>query len=197
MAQFETYNTVWSFTHPDAGNAISTGIDYRLVSDPGGQSEFDIMQALFDAIDPIIQADYLPLIATDFQLVQIEMFNHNAPQFGATFAVGQSGGISGQSVALRSAPVVSKRSALRGRSFRGRFYLMAPTEPDQSNGVLTGTYRTNIESFLSNMLSVIDATTGFAFNAEIWSTKLNLGTPVTEFILRRTMGGQRKRQKAE
>lgn len=197
MAQFENYNMVWSFSHPDAAGPISTGLDYDLVSDGAGFDEFTIMEALNDAVVAQLELLYLPIISSDFILTQIDIFNHNQPTFGATFPLGTAGGSAGESVALRSAPVVSKRTELRGRSFRGRMFLMAPLEADQSNGVLTGTYRTEIDTFMATLLSVTDATTGLVFNANVWSETLLTSTQISSFLLRRTMGGQRKRQKAD
>ena len=194
MAAFEVYNTVWVFSHPNAEDVMTTGLDYRLVGVGAATTEQQWMEDLNDAIIADLTSDYLPLLDNSFTLEKVDTFNIQQPQFGASTEVNLPGGIAGSSVALRSAPVITKRTALRGRSFRGRMYMMACPEINQANGVLDAAYLAGLATLVGKLQTVVGPTFGGTYNSTVYSAKLGTNQPINGFEVRQKMGSIRKRQ---
>jgi hypothetical protein len=194
MAAFDVYNTVWVFSHPNAEDVMTTGLDFRLVGVGAATTEQQWMEDLNDAIIADLTSDYLPLLDNSFQLEKIDTFNINQPTFGTSTVVNLPGGIAGSSVSLRSAPVITKRTALRGRSFRGRMYMMACPEINQANGVLDAAYIAGLGTLVGKLQTVVGPTFAGTYNSTVYSAKLDSDQPINGFEVRTKMGSVRKRQ---
>jgi hypothetical protein len=174
---------------------MTTGLDFKLLTPGSGVNEDDWMEDLADKIIANVTTGYMPALETNFTFTGVEVFNHNAPQFGFQKSASVAGSVAGNSLSLRSAPVVSKFTALRGRTYRGRMYLMSPVETEQADGVLTVGYQGTLGGFISSLLNFNGAIFGANYDAAVWSNKLQSSQGITSLLVRPVLGSVRKRQR--
>lgn len=196
MAQQDVYNTVWSFSHPEADGSMSTGIDYRLSSVIQQRTEAEYAEDLAELVRTELETEYLPLIPDSMTLVQVEVRNITNPVWGAIDPSGQLGTINDNPVALRSAPVAKKNTGLLGRSNRGRMYLMAPAEQDQNAGNLGNGYVIALGNFLNTDMIQLVSAGGNIYEAVVYSKLTGIDNLISNFQVRDTMGSVRGRQAA-
>lgn len=93
------------------------------------------------------------------------------------------------------AAIVSWRTGYAGRSYRGRSYLPAFCEGAQTQGYLVAGTVTALTGYLDTFLALYGVGgTDTNWQLGIWSDKLAVFTPVTSYLLRSTMGTQRRRR---
>lgn len=106
-------------------------------------------------------------------------------------------------VPLRSATVVKKSTANRGRSYQGRTYMAPVDETQQTAGTLAATAITAAQNTANSFMapSWSDGGKSVQFTQSVYSRKLStppatvVATPITSLSVRGTMGSQRRRQK--
>ena len=105
-------------------------------------------------------------------------------------------------IPLRSAAVMSKATAKRGRSFQGRAYWPAPDEKTQQAGVMTADAVAAFQGTATALreLSLARVNTGASAAESVYSpteskkTGALVTTPITANTMRGTLGSQRRRQ---
>lgn len=194
MAVDDIYQAVFSFNHPNGDGALSFSQHYRL--DVINATRTEAQYALDLGTELVLECNalYMPHLSSDIEFVQVDVLNVTQPQYGNIQLSGVTGGLVEQCVSIRAAPVISKRSVLRGRSRRGRMFLMAPTEAQQSGGELNGAAKTLIQTFVNALLIVTPATSNI-YQAVIWSKVLLEATDQVQNLVRDTVGSIRGRQK--
>lgn len=201
MAQQDVYQVDAIFNHPLADGEMATIFHYRLSSVSTPLSEQEFGDELAVAFLGTLATDYLGSLSIDFTLVRADWFNVSNPVFGGTIPEGTAGGVMQEAISLRSAPVVKKITGLRGRSFRGRNFLMAPVELEQAAGVITVAHQTVIGTLMDNLQTISLNVLPNIYNMTVFSPTLTLAAGgvvvdnlVSGFQVQRTMGSVRGRQ---
>jgi hypothetical protein len=153
-----------------------------------------------------VQDDWLASQSDRLVLESIQARSITDPQVGIDVAVGVAGDlppIGLGTTSLRVAPVVSLRTGLIGRSFRGRNFLPPPNETDIENGVLETILIDLIDAYYDEALILSDAQipTASLWQMTIYSPTLSLveetvvDNLVTTHLTRSVAGTQRGRQR--
>ena len=140
------------------------------------------------------------VLAENLRLTQIDFYGITEETVGGSHAVNLTGMVGGDLIPHRSSPVLSKRTGLRGRRFRGRNYLFPVPEPLQAGGVLDADSVRAFNTWGASLLTVTD-TTGDEGRLVVHSPgrvtplpRLEANTPVTSATVNAVLGSQRRRQ---
>jgi hypothetical protein len=105
-------------------------------------------------------ANLMPELNISYTLREIFAFDlsvQSGAQATDTTVLGQAGGVNQAGMPGNVAFCVSKRTGLRGRSFRGRTYFVGLSEPDVASNILDATRAGNLvdglEAFRSDLIS--------------------------------------------
>lgn len=101
---------------------------------------------------------------------------------------------SGDPLPPNAPPIISWRTGLFGRRFRGRTFMPSGTETDQSGGEINSTFVNLLTSYGNSTLSITASVAGDTFEHVIFSKTGNVVTPVTSFVVRTTLATQRRRR---
>lgn len=196
MAQQDVYRSTWVFSHGAIDDTMVTTLDYRLstVADPVSEQVF--CQQLADGIRDFVNTNYMPLVPASIKCNKIEVFNLSSNLVGCEALSGEIGSSTGDAVPLRNAPVIAKKTALRGKSFRGRMFMMAPSEAQQNSGALTPAYILALQTFIDS-LKLVGSIGGNQYLATVYSETLTLDNVIENFQVRDIMGTQKSRQKVK
>ena len=201
MALNDVYKCSWIFTAPGADDEMVVTAHYRTIDvvTPGsGQDEaFEIAQeARLDC-----ENTYLSIITPDITFERTGVIGITDPLVTSTSASGLPGVAVGDVMAYRNAPVVKLLSGLRGRTYNGRQFWMAPPESAQNAGVLTTSYTDTLRIFVNGLVVFNNVPSGNSYRMTIYSRKLTLQTGsivdnlVTQVATNSVLGTQRSRQK--
>jgi hypothetical protein len=153
-------------------------------------------QALAEAFAAGPATVLMALLPTDYAMDVVEVRQLNAPGTeGFDEPVTLLGSDPIEALPPMNCTIVSKRTGLVGRRFRGRMYLPAPSEGQQNGGALLGTYVANVQAWAETIL-VVDAIDGSLaqYTARIWHDDLGTGTNLTNVLVRTLLGTQRRRR---
>jgi hypothetical protein len=196
MSVGDIYNVALEFSSAFADGVMVTTYDYRLDSLTVSLTEPEICTLIGDTIVAGWESAYLPLITDEIVFDGVRVFNRSQPTFFGISESGEPGTeLTSESLPMRCAPVVSKRTGLRGRSYRGRNYWMAPPEIYQNQGVMTVAYRASLDSFAGSLLSILLSGAVGTITQVVYSEKLAIGTTVTSASVNDIVGSVRGRQK--
>jgi len=204
MAQQDVYQVDVIFNHPLADGEMAIIYHYRLSSVETPRTEQELGDDLVELFDGEFALEYMANVGEDFTLVRLDWFNVSNPIFGGTRAVNLAGSQMGDNVALRSAPVIKKLTGMRGRSFRGRNFYMAPPEASQNDGQITPTYQGALQVLVDSIRTLrFGIINQNVYNMTVFSPTLTeaaggvvVDNLVTNQVVQRTMGSQRGRQAA-
>jgi hypothetical protein len=143
----------------------------------------------------------MPPAITSDRLTVVDVSPGTAAEAELDYTAVAGGRSSGDQLPQQSAAVITWRTGLAGRSFRGRTYLPGLGEGDQVDGVLNGTYETDAAAFAAQMLAVFgvggsDTNWQFVVISEVSSGSPRvppIGTPVTAAVVRPFIQTQRRR----
>jgi hypothetical protein len=144
---------------------------------------------------------YLDLLSTRItvQILEARQVLGGAESFD--LGIGVNGELSSDDIVpLTSAPIISWRTGLAGRSFRGRTYLPPVPEGNQDAGNLDSAYSDLMDAFAAANRLLINGVTE-EFQLVVFSTVEDgsprvppIATPVTSWVVRDNMGSQRRRR---
>lgn len=136
---------------------------------------------------------YLALLAAGYshQRLNVIKVSAGAPEGGDEALTGPGTAV-GDPLPIQAAGVLSCRTGIPGRRYRGRMYLGPFTENDQASSTLTGTKLTAINAFATAMFGAFSSTDQFEW--VIWSEVGGFSTPVTNVIAQPIMGIIRRRR---
>jgi len=154
-------------------------LHFRQTAYDGLSSQSAIGISFSGLVDLIAQAHYLPTLSTSITLDRIDWFIVNSPLVGGSSASGVAGAIATELLPLRSAPVVKKITELRGRSYRGRIFLMPELESNCAGGVLTPARIGFLQPYVDALLSISDGA-GNTLQSTVYSPTLS--TPPTSYL---------------
>ena|SRR5215208_2045630 len=92
---------------------------------------------------------------------------------GSFTAGGGVGAIAGDALPAFNAMLISKKTALRGKSYRGRFYIPGVPESGQADAVLTGGQLTLLQNLASDLDDTITTAAGITYKPYLLSTRLS------------------------
>lgn len=169
----------------------------------------------FSKASPVV-ADYIALalaVATEWAVdILVELSNDMvmgdvtvydlsaefAPKYVDSSKSGTAGGNVGDSWPNNTALIVSHRTNATGRSGRGRTYVPAISEIDESNGLLTTVKQTAMVTAWGDFITAVEVGGWLFVVAQRFLNKVQLVTgvmrDVTTEILKRELGTQRRRQ---
>ena len=194
MAIGDFYRTSAIYSHPEADGDVVNILDYEQQVIVVSKTEGEFCNELAAEVRNTLVSEFLPLIADDWQLDKVDCFNITQPTFQGVAISGANGGLADDSVAVRSAIVVTKRTALRGRSFLGRTFLPAPPETVQDGGRITSIFQLDVDTAMAQMIS-LDLSNGNEYELVVFSELLVSGEPVTSYAANAVLGSVRGRQK--
>lgn len=185
------------------GEVMANVAHWEQFNESGALTDSEEVDLLCELISDDVIANYLPNAPADLDWNGTEGFIVNKPTVAGSFAINTNGTTAANLLPLRSCVVSTKVTALRGRSYRGRFFLPPPGEDVQDKGVITAAYIALVNVFLDGVRQVSDGT-GNNFRMVVYSPTLSpnpetavVATPVDSFITRTKLGSQRGRQKVD
>jgi hypothetical protein len=177
---------------------------YRQTTDGNGKNPAAIQVALANAWLEDAKPEWLLSLSDRVVLETIQVRGVSEPLFGVDIAVGEAGDLPPVGLGnapYRTAPVVSLRTGLIGRSYRGRNFLPPPNETDIENGILESILVTLIETYYANAMTINFADPALdEWKLTVYSPTLSLinenvtDNLVTNVIVRPVAGSQRGRQ---
>lgn len=196
MAITDYYRATARFSNAFADGYMVTTLDYYMLQEDAIISENAICAELAELIADSLETDYLSLINDEIVFVDVQVFNITQPQYSGSHTVNEPGTeTTTEALAMRNAPVVKKLSGLRGRSYNGRNYWMAPPELYQNQGVITTAYRASLVAMMDNLKTLQDTGADRTYVLSVYSDKLATGVAVQSHVANATMGTLRGRQK--
>ena len=201
MAVNDIFSVVFSHTVPNAKANPSVTHHFRQTGQVtplvGNLLSADVIQAW---VDTVITA-YSNLIATNITLDTIDVVQVNNPVFGAINNIALAGvlALGGADLcSVRSSPVVSLRTGLRGRSFRGRSFFMTIPEVHNVGGVISAAFNVNMLAYMNGVLVITSIPSGNTYSLTVFSPTLSVppvfvDNTVLSFIQNPKLGSQRKR----
>ena len=165
-----------------------------------GEFDGDDIDDLLEAIEGVFDADDIKADLADsvalVELVGTDMRTQGAIQ--RTKIVGISGTNVGDMAAQGAALVATLRTGLRGRSYRGRFYLAGLADTLLVDGEWLIAAAQNLSDFISSVLAIADI---FGWDLVVLSRWLDqierevaLGQEVIEILVRSLAPGSQRRR---
>lgn len=101
---------------------------------------------------------WLSVVANNWTLQQIDYTVLDGTSMGYTYAHAATGSVAGATLPPECSPVLTLLTGRRGRRYRGRIFLPAPTGAILlTAGTITGTAITNIQTQYTGMISAMSA----------------------------------------
>lgn len=200
MALNDVYKATYVFNAERADGEMVFNLHYRTVVPPSGLTPSEEAQEIARLSGDFLETNYLPLLSTNITFDEVRVVGVSEPTVGIARAYGDPGLVVDQSVPLRSAPVASLKTGLRGRNFNGRIFLIAPNEADVNAGQLTPAAEAALLTMVDSLKSLADLGTGSEYGMTVYSPTLSgdsglvVNNLVTDVIIRTTLGSQRSRQ---
>ncbi len=147
--------------------------------------------------------DLVPDMSNDCTLnsaTVYDMSSDSAPVYTSTNGLPVTGSGNADGTPSQTALVVSHRTGLRGRSFRGRSYMPGLDESYVVDGLITAAVQAAWLSNFEDFIDGIEATTGWTHVVSSRQSNgvdrpVGLNTPVTEYIVTQAVRTQRRRAK--
>lgn len=194
MAVNDVYQATAVYTSPLVDGDIVNVIHYRLTTLATPKTEDLLCLEIAVEIKDTYVNELNPSLPTDLTLDRVDCFNVDQPTFSNSTLSGDAGDVIGDALPPRNAPVISKKTGLRGRSFRGRMYLPFLSELQQNGGVITPAALVNIQDFADDLI-VETAPSSNQWELTVYSAKLGSDALVTSMVPRSEMGSVRGRKK--
>lgn len=171
-------------------NSLASGVQAYMVlhyqqeeDNQGNSTDFTELENLLGYVRDVLAADHTSDIWDSRTTVgPVRGFLVTQPTVAADVtSTAHPGTGSADLVSPRTAAVVSARTALRGRSYRGRSYVPFIYEDVQKNGQLEAAYATTLDTIFTNLRSSPGvAGVSSAWQRVIYSRKLS--TPPTNVV---------------
>lgn len=136
-----------------SGQTCETVLHYQFSAD----ANVTRLTALADACITLWTTNVKPLMASTLSLVSViatDLENQNGPSITRAGGLPSAGTQTGDCLPNNCALVITKRTANRGRSFRGRIYSPAIPEPQTANNTPTTTFVNQLVTAWSTFISV-------------------------------------------
>lgn len=151
---------------------------------------------LVNAFNTSLSALYVACFSSSAQLESYKARNLTVPTEGFDLTRGTplAGTVTGDMIAPQNAELISWRTGLIGRSYRGRTYLPPTGESAVgSAGALGAGQLAAMAAFATAAMSIAATANWAGFQLLVYSPTLGTGTPVTSYAVRGGIVIQRKR----
>lgn len=202
MAVNDVFKMAFINTTPQADGDVIFTHHYRQTAQVTPLVGNLLVQDVVDAWQADAQPAYLTVLSDENTFDEIQARGITNPIFGVDVAVGVSGDRPSLLAGImppRNTAVVSLRTGLIGRSFRGRFFLPAMNEDDVNNGILNATYHSLIGDYTADATLITGPGSANEYSLTIYSPTLTGVGPVidnlvTNALVRFQVGSQRRRR---
>jgi hypothetical protein len=148
---------------------------------------------VFALIDANVTASMFQFMPASASVITVRLTPLDGVSAGVDFATGSPAKWSGTAtgdIIPQGAAVLTLRTALGGRSFRGRLYLPWVTEASQANGVLLAAAVSGLSSAWTTYGTALSAA---SLIPQVVSKRLGVATEVTNYVGRPFLRTQRRR----
>jgi hypothetical protein len=201
MAVNEVYKASMIFQAPEADGDMVITSHYRTSSVVTPVSNAAEALEIGNEVASAIVDEYLSLFHSSAFIDTIEVIGISDPLVGITVSVGANGTETADALGYRNCPVVKLTTGLRGRSYQGRMYLIAPSELRQDAGALEAGYISQVNIWLGRMQVLTGTPSGNTYRQTVYSRTLStppsviVDNVVQASIINPNLGTQRGRQK--
>lgn len=152
--------------------------------------------ALVQSFEDNTEAFFVGPLSTQCSVVAYSVRGITVPTYGydKILETPVPGGSSGQTVAPMNSVVISWRTGLIGRSYRGRSYLWPITESQTDAGVVSSAILTDVGVLVDKLMFLPATLFGPAFNLVLWSPTRSDFNLITSGIVRPDLCTQRRRK---
>jgi len=200
MAIGDVFEVVQTWRSGLASGDIDNVLHYRVSAEVPEAGDADIAQMIATGASEAFSNHLLARASEQLTFSNVAVIGVSTPTFRRDFPFSLVGRASSPLISVRSAPVVTKRTDVRGRRFNGRFFLYPPTESDILNGSLINDAIAAINDYLGAILVYRDASIG-TVDLVVYSRTESaeqgeiVSTPVTSLVPRAVLGTIRGRRR--
>lgn len=182
------------FTAPNAAGEMVVTFHYRLEATPVVPEGTSEAQSLANKVRGQIQTTYLPILADSVTFQEVNVIGITDPTLAHTAPDGNLGQLNEGNVSYRSTVIARNNTGLRGRTFSGYQQYIAPTEQQQSNGVLSAGFLTSMQTHVDAMLELGTFGIQRVWQQVVYSRKLSAATVIDSVTVRDRQGSNKRRQ---
>ena len=193
MAIGDLFRSSAIYNHPNADGDVVNIFDYVQDEEVSVLSQSAICQEIANAVGALLETEIMASLEEEWVLNRVECFGISDPTASATYVSNTAGTQTGETLPIRSAPVMTKITGLRGRTYRGRTFWPAPGEASQDGGVLLQAW-VDVFADAGEELRLYEGDQMNVYQMVVYSAKLEIGTRVSNVIVRSTLGSIRGRQ---
>jgi len=158
----DVYEVVQTWHCGLASGDIANVLHYVVIASEQGKTDQDFASMLSTGLHNAWSAHLTPTYSNQLTFAHVAVVGLSTPTFRADFPFSTAGSNREQLTSIRAAPVVTKRSSVRGRRFNGRMFMPPVTEDSQANGSLTTGQLNAINSYLGVIKEISTSDTGTA-----------------------------------
>lgn len=160
-----------------SGQLMVNVLHFRQINSIGSDEGTELADAYIADAMPL----YQDILSSSCGIVNLKVRNVDRPTFGTDVAVSPAGTgvVTGQASSPTAPQIMTLRTGLIGRSFRGRSYLFPTGESLVGGGQIEGTYATGVNDYFTALQSLTDGVSGAEYRLTVYSPTLTLDTLVT------------------
>jgi hypothetical protein len=162
-----------------SGQQLVNVLHFRQISVGGSDEGSELAAAYIAVAMPLYQA----IMSSAVAIINIKTRNVDRPTFGTDTAVTPpgAGALSSNASSPTAPQIMTQRTGLIGRSYRGRSFLFPTDESQIGGGQLGGTYAADVQTYGASLLGLTDPVSGFVYSLTVYSPTLSVDTLVTSF----------------
>jgi len=150
-----------------------------------------LAQGIWDGIG----ATYVAMLADSYTATNLSLRGVTNPTQGFDLALSDPGTQTGDRLPTQTAGVITWRTGLIGRSYRGRSYIGPMVETVSNGGYISSPQLAVMDTFADAAKTIIEALPGTGvLQLGVYSRKLSQFTAVTAHESQQIMGTQRRRR---
>lgn len=143
-----------------------------------------------------VQPEYLACISDQCAITKMEVRRTDNPAIGVDYSPDPiaTGLLTGDAMSPNNPAIITWRTFLFGRSYRGRTYMWPGDEVGVEAGQVNTTYSDLLDIFATAAQNITESVTGAVYQLQVWSPTLNSAEPVQSWQVQPFLGVQRRRR---
>jgi len=200
MAIGDVFEVVQTWRSGLASGDIDNVLHYTVIGEEVSTTDGDLALMIANALSAAWSDELQATWSQQLTFSNVAVIGLTTPTFRRDFPFNLAGRSTQGLVSIRSAPVVTKRTDVRGRRFNGRMFLPPPTEAAQQDGSLSGDAITAINAYLAQIIEITDPSVG-TVDLSVYSRVQSeaqgqiVATLVTSLVPRAVLGTIRGRRR--
>lgn len=191
MAVGDIFKLVVHWVAADPGNVMINTFHYRqdlaLIFDT---PEEDLVQAwIADA-----ETSYSTAVTNTMSIVKYQVIPRPAGAVSYEVSATTVGGATGDALPYQTSPLITWRTGIPGRRFRGRSYFPPTVEANQVGGVLTLSFRNGLQAIADGLMEIGDGVNEAIWTLGVYSEIGPTFTPITAAVVNPLLATQRRRR---